>query len=86
MKGYYILPALIAFAIYAAVAAAFIAQLWFMYRFFEDQKEKTEGTKYLAKFYFVLFILSCVGAGFTALGMLGMMMGMPFVMKDSFYD
>lgn len=66
-----LLIGLIAFAVYALVAAAVLAQLWFHHVFFRDLPEQTQGTAYLSKFYLVSFVLGCIAVGGSVLAMLG---------------
>ncbi len=62
MKSYSIIAVLFAVAFYAAVMAAFLMQLWYLHKFFDGQEKKTDSTKYLSTFYYVVFILVAIAA------------------------
>ncbi len=49
----------LAIAFYIAAAAAVMAQMWYLHKFFDDESKtkKTAATRYLSVFYLCVFIL-----------------------------
>ena len=55
-----------------ALLVAIILAQWYTHRFYNEQPEQTDATRYLDKFHFALFIIMCVGIGLSVLSAIGL--------------